>query len=788
MKTTATPTTGENHYAVFAHPSREVDPRGPVQVVNCYYPESNAYTVPSPDTHGKAKAMPDKAFYNGEVAYDLNGFYLYKRYSDQEVTSGTEYKYFTIESDNTLSTPQTSYYGTDVSLCSSGSNGNKYVEDRFADGDFIYVGDGFGTIPTTANERLHTYLEDEKTKTAYYPIWPDDYIFFGQALNYGHMDGKNGRDLRTHQELPSVINKSKDRIVAPNEGNRVYRAPAYFRSKKMGVAHFNSYAVFAAKEKLTAEPAREVYPDMTAIDFTGYNDTNKTYEKGWSQWSKTSQSVDGSSSDAYAFYPPLLDDGGVRDFFNADLTQNLLAYTMTTTSAAQLTDGAVSAYMTDVAYSETNSKYHTVDAWNGNIGGHWVQKQDDNSFLAKLDHMLVDKQDFNAPISYTFDDEYRMWYQRMPDNYVEPVWSNDGKRSTKGWEGVSLPFKAEIVTTDVKGEITHFYDGSWESKNNTGSKIGHEYWLRKYEGGAILAGSNDKIFEANMGYPESNSTDGNKDYTNTFLWDYYYSYNDYRDLNNDKYQEDDNVHSYYRDPHTYKNYARLAAATPYIIGFPSESYYEFDLSGEFEATTAATVIPKVIGAQTITFASETGTIIHVSDEEMTGVNASGYTFKPSYLNESFAAGTPNTYTLAADGASYDVIPDAAAQGDPEVAPVPVQAFRPYFVKSDGGGAKKRSAVRQIVFAQDENTYFFDENDPKQAEANGELIFYTQKHLIGVKSSLRNATDVLIINTAGQIINSFIIQPGETIETHIPTTSVYIIRAAGGRFNKKVTVE
>jgi hypothetical protein len=39
--------------------------------------------------------MPESAFYNGTVAYNLNGFYLFKRYNDHLVPSGSpaEYKY-----------------------------------------------------------------------------------------------------------------------------------------------------------------------------------------------------------------------------------------------------------------------------------------------------------------------------------------------------------------------------------------------------------------------------------------------------------------------------------------------------------------------------------------------------------------------------------------------------------------------------------------------------------------------------------------------------------------------
>ena len=789
--------TGTDHYAVFGNPSRSGDPRGDIQVVNCYYPESNVYTVPSSDTHGKAKAMPDKSFYNGEVAYDLNGFYLWKRYCDNTSISPSDaqkYQYYTVGSDNSLTLQPTKYYASDPALCSSGyipggevSEGyvtGKYVEDRFEDGDFIYVGDGFGTIPTTANERL--YIDPEtKKEVGYYPIWPDDYIFFGQALNYNHMDGKNGRALRTHQDLPSVIKKSNDRVLATDEGNRVYRAPAYFRSKQMGVAHFNPYAVFAKSKKDDA--TKEAYKDMTAIDFTGNNgDLAHSYAKG-SDTSAPYADITGG-----AFFPPLLDDGGVKEFYNADLTQNLLAYTMTTTTAAQQTNDAVSAYMTDVEYSETNSTYHTVDAWSGSIGGHWVQKQSD-SYLAKNDHMLVDKQDFNAPIGYSFATGKRMWYQRMPDNYVEPVWSNTTPlvRSTKGWEGVSLPFKAEIVTTDVKGEITHFYSGS-ESANNSNAKIGHEYWLREYTG-IDTDKSTEGVKVANLNYPAANSGDGDKDYTNTFLWDFYYSYNDYRDLNSDKYQEDDDYHDYYKTSRKHENYPRLAAAKPYIIGFPGRSYYEFDLSGQFEAVTALET-PKIdgdiIGPQTITFASKPGaTTILVSDDEIEAMMATtshdGYIFSPSYLNNSFGAGTANTYTLNATGSSYDVIPATSTPPAEPVEDTEVYAFRPFFKKATSFA---RNVTRSIIFSNDNSQLKgVEERGDPRGEPDGTLRIYSGRKKIYVESSLNYTTDVRIVNTAGITINNFTIEPGETIETRINTSGVYIVQTSEARYIKKLSV-
>lgn len=103
-----------------------------------------------------------------------------------------------------------------------------------------------------------------------------------------------------------------------------------------------------------------------------------------------------------------------------------------------------------------------------------------------------------------------MWYQRMPDLYVD---------LTKGWEGVSLPFTAELVTTQQKGEITHFYSGS-RTIEGSDAKIGHEYWLREYIGEKAGTAVTSGIFTAAFNYPTS--AGDAKDVGNKFLWDYYY--------------------------------------------------------------------------------------------------------------------------------------------------------------------------------------------------------------------------------------------------------------------------
>ena len=812
VMTEGTPVQGEGHYAVFGNPTRSVDDtRGPVQVVNSYYPVSNNYqTPPEGDSykHGRPTQMPDRSFYNGEVAYDLNGFYLKKRfYHGTHLGSGTEYNYLENGEDGILTETdqmKTGYYPDSYALYKPVGTPKTpylgYVESRFYDGDYRYAA---GKIPEDAEPRLRIVEENDasgnKVENTYFPpVWPDDYLYFGQTLSYGY-------DTRTHQVVPSSYDTA----------NRVLRAPAYFRSWDMNVAHFNPDAVLTATEKLTTEQiaanttAREAYKNMTAIDFTGYNDADRNYSylEGWSKWSKTSQQAqsEGKSGEAYAFFPPLLDDGvlsgGLSSIIIGDLTQNMLVYTdvpggigsSATLTGPQKTGNVVSNYLTDASYAdhETNSTSHTVAAWDSYANamhGHWVYKSA-NGYTTDRDHYLVDKQDFNAPMAYTFQDNQRMWHQRLPENYVD---------RKKGWEAISLPFSAEIVTTNKKGEITHFYDGSYDffdkdqgKKDGTDTKVGHEYWLREFTG--VKEGSDPVV--ANFKYPavQGDGSDimSSKTVDNTFLWDYYYKGEGHsqQDHNTDKYQE------YYSVSRTYEKYPLLTKAIPYIIGFPGVTYYEFDLSGGFIAGTTAETKPDPdkVGKQTITFASPLGTSIGVSDSEMAGVTkkygSTNYTFKPNYLNKSFEANT-NNYTLQAEyDSDNDNVTDISrfakvpTTGDA----TPVAAFRPYFTAAAASSA--RPLTRSIIFGNDDSEIkgVVEHGNPKE-EAAGTLNIYTKRHLILVESALTYTTDVRIVNLAGMTINSFTIEPGESVETRINTSGVYIVQSTDGRHIKKLSVK
>ena len=721
---------------VFGTPSNLTAER-PYRIVNCYYQEeddaTNKYTNHS-STYGIPTRKNAQAFYNGEVAYDLNGFYLYKRYCDHEVSSGTENKFFKIKSDGTLTDLQTKYYGSNDDLCSAG-----YVEGRFADGDFRYAD---GEIPTTTEDRLYTELDaNNNTIVKFAPIWPDDYIYFGQTLNFDYGG--------THQDLPTHINKTEGRLPQTTGSNRVYRAPAYYQSQVMSMAHFNpavNLTAYSKPKTVTDTNLKPAYPNMTAIDFAGYNDANYT--------------LGGTSG---LFYRPILDDDGIVSIVNNDETPNLLVYAPSA-EANQKTYDVLTDYFADEPvyddYDETSGNYtdgkeykRVAKVNSSGVLGHLVTATLTNGRpTAANDHLLVDKKDFNCPISYTFADDMRMWYQRLPDRFVN---------TSQGWETVSLPFTADLVTTQQKGEITHFYSKSKTVDGET--KTGHEYWLREYKGEKAQANPDPNIFVAAFNYPDASGS--NRTVGNTFLWDYYYNANERKDANQDIYQR------YYETARDFENYPLLAKGTPYIVGFPSATYYEFDLSGTWTPKNTYGTPPEKLDKQYISFVSAPGVTIGISDTEQTDVTEEGYTFKANYMSKAVTG-----YLLNPVGNSFVKTTE----------PTTTVPFRPYFI---AGQAGSRRAVQSIFFDTADSPFAFGgDDDPTKEEVGEDMLFFTQRHEIGVTSSLRQATEVQIVSISGVTIASFSIQPGETVKTFIPVSGVYIVRAAGGRYQKKLAVK
>ena len=768
------------------------DATGTPYVYNSYYPEEQNWTDHTAADNLNIIEKPMEEFVNGQVAYLLNSNYLQARYllfghksnaasNDDKVERPVFFSYpdgtfdeETVEEGVTKNKEYQLSYTTNTTEWPWHS-GNGFVEEYMGNGDYRYSD---GIIPKE-NDVSFTGTE------LFVPVFPDDYIYFGQTLSYDlYTNGERGQ----HDTHPTGIekyhttqsgddvNNSKHLLLSiePKTANRVFRAPAYFRNGTFGKSvTFNASAAFAGSytnDGVTYKP----HEGLTAIDFTGKDDITG--------YSGVAPGAEGDYKDRSNNYGPLLDYYGLDAFRTSGITKNLLVYapsaaaftdsddgTAKAQAAATKTLGVLNSYFNEPKYAEKKNDattgmkavYRAVDVVPEakQPKGHLVQMSgsfatDSRNYSAQTDHFLVDKQDFNAPISYTFDSEKRMWYQRKPDNYVD---------AQKGWEAVSLPFSAELVTTPDKGEITHFYSGSQDSYNGTNTKLGHEYWLREFKGGSV----SQNTFVANMTKPEAGSG-RDKEYSNTFLWDYYYSYDSYQDKNTDEYQK-----TYYKDGHTYSNYAYSVAGKPYIIGLPGNRYYEFDLSGQFVPQNTHLDNIKKLAAQTVIFASNPGVVIRVSDDELQPVVANGYRFVPNYLNTKLDEAGMG-YVLADDGGSFD----KNAAGDVS------SAFRPYFTATSGA----RATTRSIVFGSEESELKGAEEygDPRDG-LNGTLLIYAKKGKIIVESSLNHTVDVGIFTPAGLMMNTFTVKAGETVEQKVNVSGIYIVQPSDRQYTKKLMV-
>ena len=696
-------------------------------VVNAYYPsEITAYAARDGVT-----ARPYNSFHNGEVAYDLNGFYLAKRYAIATEAAGDNKYYYTItdNTNNRLSgLPDGFVLGTD------------YVAKRYADGDFIYAS---GSIPDQANERMYN-IEPEEGQQAdpkykrYFPIYPDDYIFFGQMLTYGYSNISGEK----YQEYPSSINRADRNSVGEQhyasqwivreetnstsnvKSNRVYRAPAYFGNSTMGLAHFNANTVLpdSTKNKQLA-----VYPGMTALDLTGYNDNS--WNNGWS---------------GGIFMTKVLDYNHLIGFRSDGQTRNLLVYTPYGTNT---TNTILTTYLADQNYSMGD--YNAVEVldyeYESRVKGHLVHKgsfvETDKKYHAAGNQFLVDKQNFNAPIEYNFDANTHMWYQRTPERFVESM--------DAGWDVISLPFTAEYVTTQTKGELTHFYSTS---------KDGHEYWLREYN--KINSETKNEVIttKAMFKAPDADSNNS-KIYGNTFLWDYYYSRSDRDDKNEDKYYE-----YYSDDDHEYEGYPFYAAGQAYLIGLPGLRFYEFDLSGQFLAKNTYSQ-PGRLSKQTLTFISpDAGTTIRVTDLEYDSIKTvnthDGYIFTPTYqVND-----VTNAYIIAADGSSFR-----------KTAQTKTVPFRAYMTAVPGQGVQQRAATRAAAGTDILYIGYTGTTDPLiETPVDRGLSISGQHMQITIESTLDVPATVNITTTAGRLLKQFVIQPGTKVTVPVNSRGIYIV--------------
>lgn len=534
----------------------------------------------SADTH-----YTSDDFKYGRVAYDLNEYYLRARYSN-DATKPDDMKAL------------------------------KYVYDYYANGDYQYANrtdaitgknTGITFLRTGLDSDLPNYEQAEtrhnqahdidkarvkvasssassstpssfdgvSTPFAYEPLFDDnhaattlaasnimnDFIFWGQKLQ------------ATPESCPQAIESHQNCYMT----NRVYRTAGYYGDTKLDAFHYNAYNYLGGIMTTYVHQ-----PSITAIDFTCKGDISKSTGKNNG-----------------IFYPPVDDNAKVFSDFSVkdDVTKNLLVYTNNNVDINSDTE-AYDVVNKNLSYNESTREslikgHHVFTNTEGFTTAflHLVERTADNK---NSEGGICENNNFCAPLPFTVTN--RAWYVRKPQQYA-----ND---NTGAWEGICLPFTIHKVVASINGEITHFYGTPTADELSTPSlnthTLHHEYWLRGLttvdKNGTDIAATFqrpgltcDSLFmpiAESSGSPSagsgstsagSGSTSLSEGVSYTFATPFFIDTYESRLYNKDA----NPYYATYATPHTYSNYPLLTSEVPYIVRFPGEGYYEFDLSSKF---------------------------------------------------------------------------------------------------------------------------------------------------------------------------------------------------------------
>ena len=685
---------------------------------HCCFEYAPASSPDTPIVYGWDGKKTEKSYTHddfkyGKVAYDLNGYYLRARKSNS----------------------------TDAAL--------KYVYDYYANGDYQYAhrtdeitGNNTGITylrkgqdgdqpnygqTETRHDKTHTIdqaraqgyqaatdTEKEKRTGNYIPQFNhhenngelmNDFLFWGQSLQ------------TTPADYPTKIASQQNKYMT----NRVYRTDAYYGNTQKDYFHYNAY------NQDTKHMGTFVHiPTTTAINFAA---------------------TDRDEPDIY-------DNLTIKD----GVTQNLLVYT-----AADDTSKDNEAY--DIVHKALNYDEKTQE---GSIQGHHIVKTGETTYATPFLH-LVERtaknensegetcvnNDFCVPLEFSVTNH--AWYVRKPMLYAE--------NTTGAWEGISLPFTVQKAEASLNGEITHFYGTPTEDElanpaTNTHT-LHHEYWLRG------LTGVNETEKTATFQRPGTTAELFMNESANAAKWNYQFSnsffVNTYKDW---AYRWD--ADSYYANNHEYQDYIPLTAGVPYIVRFPGEHYYEFDLSSKFYNS----ILNKKEDPQTITFhayanmAPQNSAIVIPITADMKTVS-NGYAHRGTFAAKKVANG--GIYALNAEGTAF--CNTATSQT--------VMPFRTYLTSENTNARARSSAVPSVIRISE--TTGIDRIEP---EANGNdedtpageylLIRPIGAHRVSIESTY--ATQLKVFSTTGQLHRILDVQPGTATYSGFPD-GIYIFGKA-----------
>lgn len=681
-------------------------------------------------------------FRYGKVGYDLNEYYLRARYNNMKNAQDKE--------------------------------ALKYVYDYYANGDYQYA---HRTDAITGNNTGITYLrkgsdsdqpnygsnetrhdqshaidaarkasQGTASAVSYVPLFNgnqadgsqpmNDFIFWGQSL----------------QKLPDLYPSQIASHQNSYMRNRIYRTAGYYGDTKLDAFHYN------ASNNANSLMSTYVHQTTTtAIDFTCLND------KGAAMGFKQAAGINQNG----IFYPPVDDNAKIFSDLSIQqgVSQNLLVYTAANGNDI---DNNTEAY--DIADNALGYKENTSET---TIYGHHIFKNNaDDGYTTSLLHLVertpedknsegdkCENNDFCVPIQFSVTNH--AWYVRKPMYYAEDA--------TGAWEGICLPFTAQKVKASLNGEITHFYGTPTEEEldnpaTNTHT-LHHEYWLRG------LTGVNETEKTATFQRPDTTAGLFMNESANAAKWNYQFSNsffgNTYKDW---AYRWD--ADSYYAKDHEYQDYIPLTAGVPYIIRFPGERYYEFDLSSKFYNS----ILNKKEDPQTITFHAyankepQNRAIVIPITADMKTVS-DGYAHRGTFAAKEVANG--GIYALNTEGTAFSNT--ATSQT--------VMPFRTYLTTESTNAGARSSEVPSVIRISE--TTGIDRIEPEingnDDTPAGESLFIRPigAHRVRIESTY--STQLQVFSTTGQLYRILDVRPGTATYSGFPG-GIYIFG------NRKIMVK
>ena len=601
----------------------------------------------------------------------------------------------------------------------------KYVYDYYANGDYQYA---HRTDAITGRNTGITYLRTGQDS---------------DLPNYGKAATRHDKTHTIDQARAQGYQAATEETKESRTGNYL---PLFNENAKKGGELMNDFLFWG--QDLQSSPA--LYPARITSQENRYM-SNRVYrttgyygsiEKGLYHYNAYNQGTKNMGTYVHIPSTTAIDftaqDDNATSFYDfiikKGVTQNLLVYT----DAERNETSSKDAY--DVVHSTLNYDEQTSE---DRIQGHHIIKASDAagnpSYATPLLHLVertpagensegiaCDNNDFCVPIPFSVTSH--AWYVRKPT-----IYAND---ATGAWEGICLPFTVNKAEASLNGEITHFYGDDTQH---------HEYWLR----GLTSVDQKDGKILATFQRPGTGNV--------TYIFENHFFENTYGDLLYNKVEN-----PYYTEQHTYAGYQPLKAGTPYVVRFPGERYYEFDLSSAFYNNLKNATEP----AQTITFhafgesytgddAKAKGAIVIPKTEEMKTLPAEMKTAASGYAHMgTFAARKVKedaVYGMNAQGTAFD---DASTLAT-------VMPFRTYMAKTQAA-AQTRSANPSVIHIAETTGIDRIEPEVNGNEEDSESGDYLIIRSIGssrVKVESTYSIQLKVFASTGQLYRILDVQPG-----------------------------